>query len=783
MHDELIDIINAYIESVQTSPTAKLLHRRQFLDKMEKSFNTSDLKPTYGSVRLTNDAMVTMPVFDMKAMILSIIHDEQLMRDENFASGLDIFTGAVDRVHEDNYNYGEFHTGDAWKCAVKRIVGTSKKYMPLGLVVFADKSHTDQHGTLSLTPVTFTATFFNRAVRNNPDAWRPMGYIPNLTHANVGGTNSSTKSQSEHYCIAYVLKSLIDLSEAGGIRTEVMGKLVHIKPFIHVFVGDTEGFNKWLGHYNSSQPGVSRPYRDCHCSFNDLSLANPVCEYTKAIEFRRALRMAAKKGLEKTAKQYFKLQSRHNINNALYQARLPLSDGEYGANRMCPPELLHTLDAGLTIYILESLQDLISGGSCRVELDYEHRRMYRALKWQSERDIPRGAIRSGLIETTRCQSSERKGNLFILLCIAHTTGGELILHSELGLNKKDWQHWLLFLQMYLAMGEWFHDSRPKDEVRDARTAVAAVVESLKKFFPRKRDSNGYNIPKLHGLTKVQYYMCLFGSAINFYGGPGEASHKKFVKAPGTRTQRRVAEFATQTADQYYAIMTVDRVTRFVDTRLPKEKLKDDTGGEERIESNRATGKYVVQIFPDGRNVVKSDNKQLTDVGIDENVLRVFRREAMQHDDWDGFTPVTITGYTHANVVGNDGECISYNAHPCYHGAPWYDWAHVHYAVEQADGEVEQQYYPSKVLGFMTTSNGVEAIIQYSVEEVTWEQLEDDFVVPFHLCIERDKEDVVPLSSLCNPICVVPDYGNREESNKYLMILPKGHWSGVFTTLM
>ena len=90
---------------------------------------------------------------------------------------------------------------------------------------------------------------------------------------------------------------------------------------------------------------------------------------------------------------------------------------------------------------------------------------------------------------------------------------------------------------------------------------------------------------------------------------------------------------------------------------------------------------------------------------------------MQHEDWDGCSPVTITGYTHANVVGSDGEFISYNVHPCYHGAPWYDWAHVHYAVEQAEDDVEQQYYPSKILGFMKTSNGIEAIIHYSMEEV------------------------------------------------------------------
>ena len=126
MHDELIDIINTYVESLQSPPPRKLLHRKQFLEKMEKKFDTSDLKPTYGSVRLTNNSLATVPVYDMKAMILSILHDEQLMREENFAPGLDIFTGYVNTDCEDNNLYGEIHTGDGWARAVARFGGGEK---------------------------------------------------------------------------------------------------------------------------------------------------------------------------------------------------------------------------------------------------------------------------------------------------------------------------------------------------------------------------------------------------------------------------------------------------------------------------------------------------------------------------------------------------------------------------------------------------------------------------------------------------------------------------------
>jgi hypothetical protein len=50
---------------------------------------------------------------------------------------------------------------------------------------------------------------------------------------------------------------------------------------------------------------------------------------------------------------------------------------------------------------------------------------------------------------------------------------------------------------------------------------------------------------MHGITKMQEYMKLFRSGINFYDGPGESADKQFIKIPGQRTQRRVSEFAQQ----------------------------------------------------------------------------------------------------------------------------------------------------------------------------------------------------------------------------------------------
>ncbi len=51
--------------------------------------------------------------------------------------------------------------------------------------------------------------------------------------------------------------------------------------------------------------------------------------------------------------------------------------------------------------------------------------------------------------------------------------------------------------------------------------------------------------------------------MNFYGGPGEAAHKIFVKSAGRKTQRRVSKFAQQTAHQYYSMMLLTHAVQHV----------------------------------------------------------------------------------------------------------------------------------------------------------------------------------------------------------------------------
>jgi hypothetical protein len=73
----------------------------------------------------------------------------------------------------------------------------------------------------------------------------------------------------------------------------------------------------------------------------------------------------------------------------------------------------------------------MGGGKDRDLIDKQHVLISNLIKRQSEHDFPRGSMRNGLIDGTKGQSSEQKGNLFQLLCIAHTTNGSCVIKRSL----------------------------------------------------------------------------------------------------------------------------------------------------------------------------------------------------------------------------------------------------------------------------------------------------------------------------------------------------------------
>ena len=299
--------------------------------------------------------------------------------------------------------------------------------MPISLIIFGDKTHTDLYGSLSLTPIIFTLTLFNSKAHNRPAFWRPLAYIPNLSH---GKSKADTKSalknlRNEHRCLAAAFQPIIDLHMRNGIIVVVNKRRVIGKIWIHFFIGDIQGNNVWLCHYNGSGM-VAMPYRDCLCSFDKMNENNPICCYLNLDDMRQAKRV--KLNNKKDGEKMYKKMSKHDVRSVLTEPNLPLLDEVHGPYRMMPPELLHTSGSGLIMYMFMSLRlmfgNTVPGLAALVLLDKMHKRISWELDRQSDRDMPRGSINNGVLDVTKCRSHQRIGNLVRLLYLAY------ILHLD-----------------------------------------------------------------------------------------------------------------------------------------------------------------------------------------------------------------------------------------------------------------------------------------------------------------------------------------------------------------
>jgi hypothetical protein len=114
MFDEICSPVNDYTTSPEFSATSQMQTTKEFLRSIEHGHNTYKLQPTNVNVRLHDNSRVTVPIFNVKQMIISLLTDKSLMNESNFTEGYNVLTGKVDKNHPSNSKYGEIHTGDAW---------------------------------------------------------------------------------------------------------------------------------------------------------------------------------------------------------------------------------------------------------------------------------------------------------------------------------------------------------------------------------------------------------------------------------------------------------------------------------------------------------------------------------------------------------------------------------------------------------------------------------------------------------------------------------------------
>ncbi len=164
--------------------------------------------------------------------------------------------------------------------------------------------------------------------------------------------------QDEHDCLALITKQIIQIQTNGGFWTEVMGKKVCVKVWIHFITGDTLEHNNLVGHMNGSN--MKYPYRNCKCELHELSESRPKCKLVTLDEIRNATN--TRNGLAELSKKA--------IKNAF--DNVPFGDLTYGLLGSVPAEMLHVGGTGILKYIFEYLDNLIAGDINKETFDDLH---------------------------------------------------------------------------------------------------------------------------------------------------------------------------------------------------------------------------------------------------------------------------------------------------------------------------------------------------------------------------------------------------------------------------
>jgi hypothetical protein len=653
-------------------------------------YELSKLYPTFKTQPSPDGRVYPVVVHDAKAMIESLLYSP-LMDDmdnllfpnpENPLEGPPLMSDTL----------ADVDTGKAYRRA-HSLLCTEPHHLLCGIILYIDKIATDRHGHLSLEPVYFTLTMFNRKTRNQPQAWRPLGYIPNLGLQSKAESAHALKKEEKiklyHDVLRKILAPLGKLQDDGGLpfclHYNGMSHHVLLKLPILYIVGDTEGHDRLCGRYNSRAQGVARLCR--HCTTPTLQTSN--LDYTWDLIVPQDITSLVE------ANDYAGLQkiSQHYVRNAFYEG-ICLGGHPNGVHGITPGEPLHVIDLGnykdANQGFIENLghnPQTKSYPKILMGVDNWARRIGLALTHQSDRKLPRTYFPNGITGGTKLAGHEMAGVLLVMLIMCNMELSKSHLLTARTFTQDHLRGWIHLLELLLTYRWWLKlDKISLEECRQSLRATKHLLRKYKQVVKRK-----------HGmkLNKIKYHISLhtpsnqeeFGVTANVDSGPMESNHKTNAKRPCNRTQRRALSFEQQTSYRYVEDVIVDFAHDRMRQEYPVTPVKTITlpHDPQDMEHLLVAAKYTVTIT---RHRLNQEVPTATFVWDARHVVETGYHP--RHFEWlcSLILPkigqcLKFRGCTEhkrkSHTTGVDNYL--FRAHPSYRGGcKWHDWALFNWSV-------------------------------------------------------------------------------------------------------
>ena len=329
------------------------LKRKRTIDDLHKKYGHDMLKPSKTVVSLPSLGIDTkLIVFPFRQMLLSLLTSPAAMQPDNLSIDVDNPFGPP-AENGSSHVYDDIQTGDVHRLAFNRYCHGPRDLL-CEIIIFIDKTHLDVKGKHTLEPVMFTLGIFNRSFRNQNQAWRPLGYLPNLDQLALHQT-AEKKHQDWHHCLRIILSELASHQRAGGIDWRfAFGERTldcTLQIPVNCVLGDNEGHDKLCARMGGRNKEISgKLCRYCDTPFDQLGqpmqwYSNPG-KLTHCSDIRRWRNDLTDSNQTKLKD----LRYRFHHDGAV---DLLFSDPKRGLHGCTPGEVLHTVHMGLETRILE----------------------------------------------------------------------------------------------------------------------------------------------------------------------------------------------------------------------------------------------------------------------------------------------------------------------------------------------------------------------------------------------------------------------------------------------
>jgi hypothetical protein len=449
---------------------AKADTRDTFISRMRKEFPCSvptfvdipveipsDIIPNSLKKKMNATNYVRVMKFAFREQLQDLLNDFSLFGDvENLC---------VNKTTADNFKpfipgmddlFSEV-LGANWYRRTGHQLSSDERNFLIPLIFYADKTGTDVNQRYSLEPWLFTLALFRRHIREHPDSWRYLGFIPDLHTIATKGMSAQEKMDLYHRCLIEILKEVVNLQRNPPLMKVRIGNQVKfVRAILQVaFVMGDQKSNDNICCRKGVTYKAGRIHRGCMCSSLHADDPTKTCEWiepklihvvsqmclnhklnNKALN--NIVALLPTDNLKKQTNDYLKRQGAiaKNICEhvlSMYPVKNAFDNIGFGANpfgifRAALDDTLHFSEAGFFQYINQTIYDPLQPKECqRVDFLVESHLGKETLRSSCRHQYPRINFTRGFSQLTLLTHSEKIGVTLATLVLLHTKAGRSLL--------------------------------------------------------------------------------------------------------------------------------------------------------------------------------------------------------------------------------------------------------------------------------------------------------------------------------------------------------------------